>query len=55
MPLNPPEDEDDTVVNIIYPLEPPVSFIQCIFYQLPKKSRHISYLACYVLWRGLNY
>ncbi|KAG8066551.1 hypothetical protein GUJ93_ZPchr0004g38324 [Zizania palustris] len=23
MPLNPPEDEDDTVVNIIYPLEPP--------------------------------
>jgi hypothetical protein len=27
MPLNPPEDEDDTVVNIIYPLEPPVSFL----------------------------
>lgn len=26
MPLNPPEDEDDTVVNIIYPLEPPVIF-----------------------------
>ncbi|PUZ49326.1 hypothetical protein GQ55_7G317300 [Panicum hallii var. hallii] len=24
MPLNPPEDEDDTVVNIIYPLEPPI-------------------------------
>jgi len=36
MPLNPPEDEDDTVVNIIYPLEPPVSFLHCIFYQLPK-------------------
>ncbi|GJN01450.1 hypothetical protein PR202_ga18717 [Eleusine coracana subsp. coracana] len=24
MPLNPPEEEDDTVVNIIYPLEPPI-------------------------------
>ncbi|KAF7004185.1 hypothetical protein CFC21_019426 [Triticum aestivum] len=24
MPLSPPEDEDDTVVNIMYPLEPPI-------------------------------
>uniref|UniRef100_A0A0D9VGF9 Uncharacterized protein n=1 Tax=Leersia perrieri TaxID=77586 RepID=A0A0D9VGF9_9ORYZ len=24
MPLNPPEDEDDTVVNILYPLESPI-------------------------------
>ncbi|PNT62061.1 hypothetical protein BRADI_5g24895v3 [Brachypodium distachyon] len=28
MPLTPPEEEDDTVVNIMYPLEPPVSFCQ---------------------------
>jgi hypothetical protein len=27
MPLSPPEDEDDTVVNIMYPQEPPVSLL----------------------------
>lgn len=50
MPLNPPEDEDDTVVNIIYPLEPPVRFL--ISYL---KGRElllvVSVSACYVLWR----
>lgn len=24
-PLEPPEDEEDTVVNILFPIEPPVS------------------------------
>lgn len=31
MPLSPPEDEDDTVVNIMYPLEPPVSFFHKVY------------------------
>jgi hypothetical protein len=27
MPLQPLEDEDDTVINFLYPLEPPVRFL----------------------------
>jgi len=55
MPLQPIEDQDDTVINFLYPLEPPVRFHLWVcfveqYYLNIKNCFFIyrSYIICYI-------
>ena len=61
MPLQPIEDEDDTAINFLYPLEPPVRFLLwvCFLEQYYLKIKNCffiyrSYIICYISQRGGN-